>query len=161
MTREQKLMAEVKAEAEALCAKILKAMGPQKQVVAMNALYLAMQVAKMREAIKRQFDADDRLMNAPFNVKKEEYEAALDEHSTNCKSALAKEAELFGMDGRRVPLQLVERFAALVAAAERERCANEIEEYTATMSMMANRETCRAHNQAVNMCATAIRALED
>lgn len=44
MTREQKLMAEVKAEAEALCAKILKAMGPQKQVVAMNALYLAMQV---------------------------------------------------------------------------------------------------------------------
>ena len=44
MTRERKLMAEVKAEAEALCAKILKAMGPQKQVVAMNALYLAMQV---------------------------------------------------------------------------------------------------------------------
>ena len=44
MTREQKLTAEVKAEAEALCAKILKAIGPQKQVVAMNALYLAMQV---------------------------------------------------------------------------------------------------------------------
>ena len=44
MTREQKLTAELKAEAEALCAKILKAMGPQKQVVAMNALYLAMQV---------------------------------------------------------------------------------------------------------------------
>jgi len=38
------LRAELKAEAEALCAKILKAMGPQKQVVAMNALYLAMQV---------------------------------------------------------------------------------------------------------------------
>ena len=44
MTREPKLSAGVKAEAEALCAKILKAMGPQKQVVAMNALYLAMQV---------------------------------------------------------------------------------------------------------------------
>ena len=44
MTREQKLMKEVEAEATALCAKILKAMGPQKQVVAMNALYLAMQV---------------------------------------------------------------------------------------------------------------------
>ena len=44
MTREQKLTAELKAEVEALCAKILKAMGPQKQVVAMNALYLAMQV---------------------------------------------------------------------------------------------------------------------
>ena len=44
MTREPKSMAELKAEAEALCAKILKAMGPQKQVVAMNALYLAMQV---------------------------------------------------------------------------------------------------------------------
>lgn len=44
MTRDQKLTAELKAEAEALCAKILKAMGPQKQVVAMNALYLAMQV---------------------------------------------------------------------------------------------------------------------
>ena len=44
MTRDQKLTAEFKAEAEALCAKILKAMGPQKQVVAMNALYLAMQV---------------------------------------------------------------------------------------------------------------------
>ena len=44
MTREPKLTAELKAEAEALCAKILKAMGPQKQVVAMNALYLAMQV---------------------------------------------------------------------------------------------------------------------
>ena len=45
MTREQQL-AEVKveAEAEALCQKILKAMGPQKQIVAMNALYLAMQV---------------------------------------------------------------------------------------------------------------------
>lgn len=44
MTRGPKLKAEVKAEAEALCAKILQAMGPQKQVVAMNALYLAMQV---------------------------------------------------------------------------------------------------------------------
>ena len=44
MTREQKLMADVKVEAEALCAKILKSMGPQKQIVAMNALYLAMQV---------------------------------------------------------------------------------------------------------------------
>ena len=43
MTREQQL-AEVKTEAEALCQKILKAMGPQKQIVAMNALYLAMQV---------------------------------------------------------------------------------------------------------------------
>lgn len=43
MTREQQL-AEVKVEAEALCAKILKSMGPQKQIVAMNALYLAMQV---------------------------------------------------------------------------------------------------------------------
>ena len=44
MARDQKLSAGVKAEAEALCAKILKAMGPQKQVVAINALYLAMQV---------------------------------------------------------------------------------------------------------------------
>jgi hypothetical protein len=43
MTREQQL-AEVKVEAEALSQKILKAMGPQKQIVAMNALYLAMQV---------------------------------------------------------------------------------------------------------------------
>ena len=45
MTREQQL-AEVKveAEAEALCQKILKAMGPQKQIVAMNALYLTIQV---------------------------------------------------------------------------------------------------------------------
>lgn len=40
----KKAMAEVKVEAEALCAKILKATGPQKQVVAMNALYMAMQV---------------------------------------------------------------------------------------------------------------------
>jgi hypothetical protein len=47
MTKEQKLMAAVKVEAESLCAKILKAMGPQKQVVAMNALYLAMQVVDM------------------------------------------------------------------------------------------------------------------
>ena len=44
MTREQKLMKEVEVEATALCQKILKAMGPQKPVVAMNALYLAMQV---------------------------------------------------------------------------------------------------------------------
>lgn len=43
MTREQKLMKDVEAEVTALCAKILKAMGPQSQVVAMNALYLAMQ----------------------------------------------------------------------------------------------------------------------
>lgn len=38
------LMAEVKVQAEALCQKILKAMGPQTQIVAMNALYFAMQV---------------------------------------------------------------------------------------------------------------------
>jgi hypothetical protein len=44
MNREQKLTKEIQAEAKDLCAKILKAMGPQKQVVAMNALFLAMQV---------------------------------------------------------------------------------------------------------------------
>lgn len=44
MSREQKLMKDVEAEASALCQKILKTMGPQQQIVAMNALYLAMQV---------------------------------------------------------------------------------------------------------------------
>ncbi len=44
MKREKKVTKQIEAEATALCAKILKAMGPQEPVVAMNALYLAMQV---------------------------------------------------------------------------------------------------------------------
>ncbi len=44
---------------------------------------LAISVHQLREAIKRQCEADDRLMNAPFNVRKEEYEAALEEHSAS------------------------------------------------------------------------------
>ena len=51
-----------------------------------------------------------------------------------------------------------ERFADLVAAAEREACAQVCESRAGTVSMFATMREARAHNSAVGECAAVIRA---
>lgn len=52
----------------------------------------------------------------------------------------------------------LERFAALVAAHEREQCALVCEERGGTMSMFASVKDANRHNAVINGCAAAIRA---
>jgi len=75
---------------------------------------LAITLQQMREAIKRQWDADDRLMNAPFNVKKEEYEAALEEHTASHDSFMKllnepDHAEIIKRHNSEVLSEVIER----------------------------------------------------
>ena len=53
------------------------------------------------------------------------------------------------------------RFAALVAAAEREACARACEDLRGTVSMFATSKDCRAHNNAITCCVKAISARGD
>ena len=55
----------------------------------------------------------------------------------------------------------VERFAALVAAAEREACEKALNELRGSASMFATVKEARAHNNAVTCCAAAIRSRGD
>ena len=50
------------------------------------------------------------------------------------------------------------RFAALVAAAEREACKQACEGLRGTVSMFATSKDCRLHNNAITCCVQAIRA---
>ena len=52
----------------------------------------------------------------------------------------------------------LERFAALVAAKEREACALVCEDRAGTVSMFGTAKECAAHNGAIDECAAAIRA---
>ena len=54
--------------------------------------------------------------------------------------------------------QVLMRFAALVAAAERDACAKACEERRGTVSMFGTSKECAAYNIAVYDCAAAIRA---
>ena len=51
-----------------------------------------------------------------------------------------------------------ERFAALVAQAEREACARACEDLRGTVSMFATSKDCRTHNNAITCCVKAISA---
>ena len=51
-----------------------------------------------------------------------------------------------------------ERFATLVAAKEREACAQVCEDRAGTVSMFGTAKECAAHNGAIDECAAAIRA---
>ena len=55
-------------------------------------------------------------------------------------------------------LDFLERFAALVAAAEREACEKDLDELRGSASMFATSKEARAHNNAVTCCVEAIRA---
>ena len=50
------------------------------------------------------------------------------------------------------------RFAAIVAAAEREACKQACEGLRGTVSMFATSKDCRLHNNAITCCVQAIRA---
>ena len=50
------------------------------------------------------------------------------------------------------------RFATLVAAKEREACAQVCEDRAGTVSMFGTAKECAAHNGAIDECAAAIRA---
>ena len=66
------------------------------------------------------------------------------------------ECEKFG--GGIVSVSTLERFAALVAAAEREGCAKSCEDRRGTVSMFGTSKECAAYNVAVYDCAAEIRA---
>lgn len=51
-----------------------------------------------------------------------------------------------------------ERFAGLVAQAEREECARACEDLRGTVSMFATSKDCRTHNNAITCCGKAISA---
>ena len=53
------------------------------------------------------------------------------------------------------------RFAAIVAAAEREACKQACEGLRGTVSMFATSKDCRLHNNAITCCVQAIRARGD
>ena len=53
------------------------------------------------------------------------------------------------------------RFAAIVAAAEREACERACEDLRGTVSMFATSKDCRAHNSAITCCVKAISARGD
>ena len=53
------------------------------------------------------------------------------------------------------------RFAAIVAAAEREACKQACEGLRGTVSMFATSKDCRLHNNAITCCVAAIRARGD
>ena len=53
------------------------------------------------------------------------------------------------------------RFAAIVAAAEREACKQACEGLRGTVSMFATSKDCRLHNNAITCCVQAIRARDD
>ena len=53
------------------------------------------------------------------------------------------------------------RFAAIVAAAEREACKQACEGLRGTVSMFATSKDCRLHNNAITCCVLAIRARGD
>ena len=76
--------------------------------------------------------------------------------------AMAREARISEMgmniDGSSYLLGLFERFAALVAAKEREACAKVCEEMTGSMSMFATRKEAVERAAIVRACARAIRA---
>ena len=55
----------------------------------------------------------------------------------------------------------LERFAALVAAVEREACKQACEGLRGTGSMFATSKDCRLHNNAITCCVQAIRARGD
>ena len=55
----------------------------------------------------------------------------------------------------------LERFASLVAAAEREACKQACEGLRGTVSMFATSKDCRLHNNAITCCVAAIRARGD
>lgn len=59
---------------------------------------------------------------------------------------------------REQELDRLERFAELVAAAEREACTRACEDLRGTVSMFATSKDCRTHNNAITCCAEAIRA---
>ena len=73
--------------------------------------------------------------------------------------AMATEA---GLNSYRIaPCEAVEvweRFATLVAAKEREACAQVCEDRAGTVSMFGTAKECAAHNGAIDECAAAIRA---
>ena len=48
------------------------------------------------------------------------------------------------------------RFAAIVAAAERDACARACEDLRGTVSMFATSKDCRTHNNAITCCVKAI-----
>ena len=58
-------------------------------------------------------------------------------------------------------LDFLERFAAIVAAAEREACKQACEGLRGTVSMFATSKDCRLHNNAITCCVAAIRARGD
>ena len=53
------------------------------------------------------------------------------------------------------------RFAALVAAVEREACKQACEGLRGAVSMFATSKDCRLHNNAITCCVQAIRARGD
>lgn len=77
---------------------------------------------------------------------------------------MAREAEIIDFrDASDDPhvaqmVEFLQRFAAMVAAAEREACAKACEDRRGTVSMFGTSKECAAYNIAVHDCAAAIRA---
>lgn len=75
---------------------------------------------------------------------------------------MAREAGISMANSNLLPapngeVEALERFADLVAAAEREECAKICESRFGTMSMYGSIKDVNLHNSAVNGCAAAIR----